>query len=274
MKRIIIERFLLDEEALLMTYPDGASGLATIFFLHGFTSDKSQSISLGYALAEANMAMVAFDAPLHGEHFDGRAIDVWGDKSWHIYPSGSKLDGLFMMFEIIEAVSSRFPLLIDKLGGDERLDLSRLGVCGYSMGGFAAYHIISHFLKVKAAALIAASPFFTAKWQDQMGESLKVPGVKEAIYSLKRETKRREEFISKLDPAKLIGEFAPKPLLMMNGDMDQKTPKEYSIKLYDELKPLYKGKDNRLKLHLYTGTHHGLKTDMVAEAVAWFSDWL
>ncbi|MDI6800015.1 MAG: hypothetical protein QMD53_05030 [Actinomycetota bacterium] len=61
---------------------------------------------------------------------------------------------------------------------------------------------------------------------------------------------------------------------MMNGDVDEKSPKKYSIDLYSKLEPLYGGDQERLKLHLYAGVHHGLKTEMVGETVSWFKRWL
>ncbi|MDI6800016.1 MAG: hypothetical protein QMD53_05035 [Actinomycetota bacterium] len=59
MKRIIIERFKLGEVPVLLMCEEGGGNLPVVAFLHGFTSDKSQGINLGYALAEEKMAMIA-----------------------------------------------------------------------------------------------------------------------------------------------------------------------------------------------------------------------
>ncbi len=274
MNKIVIESLKIGDVPVIIMAGQGAENLATVFFLHSFTSDKNQGLSLGYALSSKNMAMVSFDAPLHGERFDGRIVDVWSDKNWYIYPGASKLDGIFMMFQVIEGISADFSSLVRALEGDPRLDLSRLGLLGYSMGGFAAYHVITHSERVKAAVAIAASPSYLSKWQDQIDEAMKIEDAKEAIFKFKKETAQREDFIARLDPRAMVESFAPGPLLIINGDMDEKTPKRYSMELYESLSPLYDECPERLKIHLYSGVHHELKSEMITEAVDWFSAWL
>jgi fermentation-respiration switch protein FrsA (DUF1100 family) len=60
---ITLETFSVQEIPVLRMAEADAAGQPVVFFVHGFTGDKSSVLMLGYELAQAGFTTVSFDAP-------------------------------------------------------------------------------------------------------------------------------------------------------------------------------------------------------------------
>lgn len=76
-----------------------------------------------------------------------------------------------------------------------------------------------------------------------------------------------------IDPYKEIFNFAPRPLLIINGDQDTDQPYLYSLEIYKELLPYYKKAPEKLKLNMpFVG--HYLTDKIKIEVCNWFKTYL
>jgi hypothetical protein len=88
------------------------------------------------------------------------------------------------------------------------------------------------------------------------------------------ETARRAAFMRQIDAFEQIGGFCPRPLLMIQGDMDTNSPKKYAVDLYRDLNPLYEGHPERLRLSIHDRVGHQLTAAMREEVCEWFGGYL
>jgi len=70
--------------------------------------------------------------------------------------------------------------------------------------------------------------------------------------------------------------IAPRPLLIVNGELDPRTPKAGVQECLDNAQPLYHAAkaDGSLKLFIQPNTPHKVTPAGYAAGLAWFKEWL
>jgi dienelactone hydrolase len=273
-KRFIVETYQIQEIPVAMLAEESAARRPVVFYVHGFGADKREGLALGYRLAESGFFFVSLDAPMHGERPDERLEAVPEGRADLAYPAGTGLDSFFLMHELIVQTAQDIGVLIQHLDKDSRVDTSRIGMTGASMGGFATFYTAAHNPRIQVAVPMIGIPAFVERWKDVVLEAAAYEKWADAMEAAQDETSRRSAFMAAIDPFDKMKTFFPRPLMMINGDQDLDSPKKYSVNLYRMLKPLYAACPRRLRLNIHDDAGHRVTVPMMEDACDWFSRYL
>jgi len=272
MTKVIFEELCPAGIPLIFCAPENAQKLPVVLYIHGFAGDKRGGVEIAYNLAQRGIATVNLDAALHGGRLDFRVATTWeGPQKGDLYPFATGLDRFFLIMKIIEDTLEDISKLLDTFREDPRLDGQRMGICGASMGGFIAYCFAAKNPSVKALATLISFPSLKQRWQDSILESSLQPAYAEQMAGLLSVTEERTKVVDALDPVEGLKKFAPKPLLMVIGDLDTDTHKSYSLRFYEQIKPFYEEKPGNLQYKVHPGAIHRVTSGMVNDAVDWFA---
>lgn len=246
-----------------------------VFFVHGVASDNRQGIPMGFEMARKGFIFVSLDTILRGERKD-QIFDpgIGGDFGSH-YPEETWLDELFTMIRMIRQTDLDLKVLIEHFQHDPRVDLERIGMVGYSMGGWATFYNMAVNPRIKAAVAVAGIPSFEKRWNDMILEVSTNPEWSDSIVKNAEETSLRTDYIREMDPFPYLLKENNIPLLMICGDLDR-GPKISCLDLYGKITQNDQQKTNHLKMSIYDGIDHQLLLPMAEEAAEWlleiFSD--
>jgi hypothetical protein len=238
--------------------------------VHGFGSSKEAGLSLGYQLAQRGFAFISFDAWLHGERHDDLLEQAAMPERGGLYPPDSGLDTFLLFYRVIDQCRVDVQTLIDHFAADPRLDVTRCGVTGVSLGGYATYLIFANLPQMLAAVPMIGVPSFTRRWLDLLDEcTFSNSAWAAALDRVTDQTQKNTAFVNSIDPIEKLKSAAPRALLMMNNDFDSDQPKHYAIDCYRELRASYAAYPDRLKINLYP-VGHTVTPQMERDAVEWF----
>jgi hypothetical protein len=164
--------------------------------------------------------------------------------------------------------------LLDRLAADERVDVTRCGVSGVSMGAFSAYYAAANEPRIGVAAPVVGMPAFAERWDDVTLEASTYDQWRAQMDAARPATERHVEFMRSIDPFPHMAAFHPRPLFMLCGDLDTHQPKSYTLRLYRALLPVYADHPDRLKLKIYDGVGHELAPGMIADLTDWLAAYL
>ncbi|WP_010095322.1 hypothetical protein [Ornithinibacillus scapharcae] len=116
-------------------------------------------------------------------------------------------------------------------------------------------------------------PSFTKAWEDSILSTSTYKQWREPIHKAEKEIAKRTAYFKMLDPFEQMRSFAPKPLLMINGDQDTDSLFLYSLELYKMLLPLYSRHPEKLSLSM-PFVDHQFNYHMKLEACMWFEKHL
>jgi esterase/lipase len=241
-----------------------------IFFVHGFGSNKEAGLSLGYQLAQRGFCFISFDAWLHGERYDELLEQATPPERGAMYPPESGLDTFLLFYRVIDRCRADVQTLIDHFADDPHLDVTRRGVTGVSMGGYASYSIFANVPQMQAAVPMTGVPSFVRRWLDLLDEcAFSNPAWAAALDRVADQTQKNTAFVASIDPIEKLKVATPRALLIMNNDFDNDQPKHYAINCYRELRSSYAACLDRLKLNIYPAGHT-VTPQMERDAVEWF----
>jgi fermentation-respiration switch protein FrsA (DUF1100 family) len=180
-----------------------------VLLLHGFSSSKERMVqSVGRALQQRGVASLALDLPFHGER-DGAGAPPYRNPIALVTAWRSA---------VREARAA-----IEWLGGQPEIDGDRLGVLGYSLGGFLALMMAAEEQAVRVITLAAAGD---------------LPDSTPYVSLLRRA----------VDPLRAVRQLAGRPLLLVNGRRDTTTRPEQAERLIARA-------EEPKELHWYAGGH-------------------
>lgn len=275
MKRIILEQDAPNGVPVIVCEPQGGGRLPVVFYIHGFGGDKRGGLELAYNLAERDIITISLDAAMHGGRLDYRVATTWiGPQKGDIYPFETGLDRFSLIMKIISETVQDITRLREFFRQDQRMDMDRMGICGTSMGGFISYCFAAQDSDVKAMATLISFPTLLQRWQDGILEASLQPAMAEQMSVAASETVGRTKEIATLDPLEGLKTYAPKPLLMVCGDLDTDTHKSYSLRFYQQMKLLYADYPQNLQYKVHPNAVHRVSSAMVNDAVDWFGHQL
>lgn len=70
------------------------------------------------------------------------------------------------MHEVIEQTGEDVQRLIEHFSMKKEIDADRIGLTGFSAGGYATFYIAANNTKIKAAVPVGGKPSFYKAWQD------------------------------------------------------------------------------------------------------------
>lgn len=256
---IISQNYNVKDIPITTFHKEGNVNSPIIFIAHGLNNDKHEGYELAHRLAEKDFIAVCVDAYMHGE----RTLN------------NEELEGYnvnYKLFEIIERTSNDINVLIDCFEGNPLVDITKIGMTGFSMGALITYHLIATQPKINVAVPIIGLPAFCEYWCYFIENiNRKMPDWLDEIKG--NDNKEWRDYLSDLDPFYKIYKFAPKPLLMINGKLDESVPLFFTEKLYDRILSKYKDNEQKLKLSLHNSNHQ-VTNDMLVETVSWFLKYL
>jgi uncharacterized protein len=269
MEMIFIQSKWVDQISILEISPEISEPSPLVFFVHGVASDKRQGIPPGYEMARKGFIFVSLDTILRGERNDHKFDSAVGGDFESIYPEETWLDGFITMLRMIRQTELDLQTLIEHYQNDPRVDPKRIGLAGYSMGGWATFFNMVVNPDIKAAAAIGATPDFEKRWKDVVLESSTYPEWSENIRKNHSGTQLRTDYIREMDPITYLLEDPIPPLLMICGELDR-GPKLSCLDLFGRIKHKYQDYTDHLRLSVYAGIGHELTLKMAEETADWF----
>ena len=255
-----------------------------VVVLHGTGGSKEGMVPRLRELATRGFVAVAID----GRHHGARAKQTPGGMSAYqeaivrAYRTGR---GRPFLYDTVWDVMR----LIDYLETRDDVDASRIGVMGISKGGMETYLAAAIDPRIATAVpLIGVQSF---GWGLEHGAwDSRAWTLREALDSAAKESGESvgvgfmRKFYDRVAPGvhgefdgpKMLPLIAPRPLLIINGDSDPRTPVGGVRECMAAAEQAYKaaGASDRLVLHLQPNTGHQITPEGDRAALAWFERWL
>ena len=268
--RVLVEDGRVGGIPVLCVAPAAAANAPLVFYIHGYGSSKESGLAIAYQLARSGCFVVSFDALWHGERFDDRIFRAAEPELGGVYPPETGLDVGATFYRVIARCLDDVRTLLAYFAADPRVDVTRCGVTGHSMGAYASFLVFANLPQMQAAVPMMGIPDFDRRWQDILDEcAYSNAGWAAAIAAQPAMTQQHSALIRSINPYPLLPAAAPRALLMMNGDFDCDQPKSYSIAAYRELRSAWVAHPERLKLNIYPAGHV-ITAEMERDVVAWF----
>ena len=251
---VVIENFRIDRISMLEITQKGApEHLPLVILIHGWTGRKEDVLFFAYFLAVRGYVVVSMDAFGHGE----RALK----EGWTVEAFSN----------LLLQTSDDINRVIAHYEKDPRVDVSRVGLSGISMGGVITYYYLTREDKrIRAAVPMIATPNFTSLINSQNSE--------EILRMLGQEGKDITAdvtlgVIMAMQPSQKMHLMTSVPLLMLNGTSDPLIDLEGVRQFYQNIKPLYKDPE-AVKLIEYEGVTHYTPYEMQVDAFNWFQKYV
>jgi dienelactone hydrolase len=220
---------------------DAQAPYPCVLLMHGWSGGKEAwwkdggYISGGdtrKALLERGYAVFALDANAHGD----RSAEIdYAPVNDYVEPGAPPRKNYYTLRDIITQTVLDYRRGIDYLGTRGDIDMSRLGIVGYSMGGFHAVSLTAVEPRIKAAVGCVVP----VTW--------------------------REDPI--LDPANYLRGIGQRPFLMLQGKTDELCNEEQARALFS----LIEGENTKLVVY---DSGHKLPLEWVSFAVPWLAERL
>jgi len=207
--------------------PATSAPTPAVLLLHGFSSSKERMAqSVGRELLALGVASLALDLPFHGER-DG--------------DSGSLSRNPLALVGAWRTAIAESRDAITWLAAQPSVDAARIGIVGYSLGGFLALMAAAEDQRLRVVALAAAGDL-----PDQTPYASLVRGL--------------------VNPLRAAERLDGRPLLLVNGRSDTTTRPAQAQRLFD-------ASPEPKTLHWYDGGHWP-PASAIATAARWVADGL
>jgi dipeptidyl aminopeptidase/acylaminoacyl peptidase len=213
--------------------------------IHGMTLSKedfweSNSYHKGHLLTQAlldkGIAVFALDAQYHGERslfndFESTAVMLFKQKR------------INRLREMVVQTIVDYRKAIDYLETRKEIDLNRIGVIGYSLGGSMSFVLGGVDSRIKVIIACVSPTFMRQRWTNQHN-------------------------ISAIAPFNFVRAIKGRPLLMLMGRNDDFN---YTV---EEARALYDLIEGESKEIVFYDSKHRLPEEHISKALEWFKDHL
>ena len=268
---------------ILIRQKNAAGRLPVVVSLHGTGGNKDSQKPLLTELAAKGFAAVAIDGRYHGERTKaGSGSAEYVDAILRTYRTGKEHPFLYdTVWDVMR--------LIDYLETRPDTDASRIGLIGFSKGGMETYLAAAVDPRIRVAVpCIGVQSFRWAlnndAWQSRVSTfqaavnaAAKDTGAPVDAAFVRRFYDRVAPGIySEFDGPAMLPLIAPRPLLVINGDSDARTPISGLQECIDAAKRVYgdAGAADKFEFHLQPNTGHKVNPDSLRVAVDFFVRWL
>lgn len=254
-----------------------------VIFLHGTGSRKEEFLAIMRTFADRGFATVAIDGRHHGARMTRGAVnEQYFAAMLETYRTGK---GRPYLYDTVWDVMR----LVDYLATRGDVDAARIGLMGISKGGTEAYLAAAADPRIAVTVpIIGVQGYRWAldnnQWQARV--STFAPAVegaaRDAAVPVDANFVRRfydrvvPGIYSDYDGGAMLALIAPRPVLVINGDSDARTPLAGVQDAVDTARRAYirMGAENKLGLYLQPNAGHVVTP--VAELVMadWFVKWL
>jgi len=255
-----------------------------IVVLHGTGGNKEGMLPHLRRHAEAGFITVAIDARHHGERSKaGKGSTEYSDAILRAFREGREHPFFYdTVWDVMR--------LVDWLATRDDVDPRRIGLIGFSKGGIETYLAAAADPRIAAAVpCIGVQSFGWALdnhgWKSRVGTvkaafdaAAKESGVAEPDAAFARKFYERvvPGVHDRFDGPAMLPLVAPRPLLVINGDSDERTPVPGVMLCIESARTAYKAAvaSDRLVLRLQEKTGHKVNDDSLQAALEWFVKWL
>lgn len=262
-----------------------AAALPLVIILHGTGGNKEGMRPHLETYARAGFAAIAIDGPYHGERSSaGKGSAEYQDAILRAWRKPGTEHPFFYdtVWDVIR--------LIDWVADRPEIDAKRIGLTGFSKGGIETYLAAAMDQRVAAAvSYIGVQSFGWAlannAWQSRVSTiqkavdtAAKESGVAEvdAAFVKKFYLRVAPGIESLFDGPRMLPLIAPRPLLVINGDSDPRTPMPGVEECLERARAQYAetGAGDRLHFIAQKDTGHKVTPEAHAAGLEWFKRWL
>ncbi len=255
-----------------------------VIALHGTGGTKESQLDLLKQLAQLGFVGVAIDGRYHGERTKtGKGSAEYSDAMLRTYRTSQEHPFLYdTVWDVMR--------LLDYLESRADVDTKRIGLLGFSKGGMETYLTAAVDARVAVAIpFIGVQSFRWAldhnSWQSRV-ETFQ-SAIRGAATDLGMSTVNAD-FVRKFydrvvpgvydqfDGPQMLPLIAPRPLLVINGDSDPRTPLPGLMECVENARVAYRRAkaDDKFKLKIQPNTGHAVTPAARQEAIAWLQQWL
>jgi dienelactone hydrolase len=257
-----------------------------IILLHGTGGSKSDAriLKLSEALVARGFVAVAIDGRYHGERVPaGSRATEYVAAILRAYRT--KTEHPFLYDTVWDVMR-----LIDYLETRQDVDSKRIGILGISKGGMETYLAAAVDPRIAAAVpVIGVQSFRWAldhdAWKSRVGtfqaaidSAASDAGVKvvDATFIRSFYDRVAPGIYSEFDATAMLPLVAPRPLLVINGDSDDRTPLPGVREAFAAAEEAYRHArvPDRVVLHIQPNTGHAFTDRAEQAAIDWFVRWL
>jgi dienelactone hydrolase len=269
----------------LLVKRQGSPGRApVVIVLHGTGGNKEGVAAHLARLARRGFVAVAIDARYHGERED-RAMGIanpYEDALFRAFQT--KAEHPFLYDTVWDVMR-----LIDYLATRDDVDATRIGLTGFSKGGMETYLAAAVDPRIAAAVPVRGVQSFGWALQHGAWDS-RAWSIRGAVESAAREAgaginaaflRRFYDAVapgiySQFDGPAMLPLIAPRPVLVINGDSDPRTPMAGVRLAAAAAEQAYRqsGNADRFRLHVMENTGHEDTADVPQLIADWFAKWL
>jgi dienelactone hydrolase len=276
----------------ILVKPAAATGrLPVVISLHGTGGNKESQAPFLRQLAGRGFLAVAIDGPYHGTRAKGSASGHPNDYEQALIAAyhGPGPDGRQARPFFIDTVWDVMRL-IDYLDTRDDVDPARIGLFGISKGGIETYLTAAVDPRVAAAVpCISVESFRWAvdndKWQPRIGTiqaafdaAAKADGVAapDAAFVKKFYSRVATGIDGAFDGPAMVPLIAPRPLFVINGELDPRTPPAGLKECTDAARAAYRAQhaENNFKLLIQPNTPHRVNPESQQMALEWLVECL
>jgi predicted esterase len=269
----------------ILVKPEGSKGrLPVVIQLHGTGGRKEQLLPRLKMLAERGFMAIAIDGRYHGEREgEGGSLSTpYTSAIFKAYKTGGEHP--FFYDTVLDVMR-----LIDYLETRPDVDPARIGLGGGSKGGIETY--LTAAVDPRIAASMAERAVQGFKWAlDHGAWDSRAWTFRDALEAAASESKTQvnaafvRQFYDRVAPG-IYGEFdapamlpllAPRPILVINGDSDPRTPMAGVRESAAAAERAYKaaGASEKFVLRVMPNLGHENTPEIDQAMVEWFTRWL
>lgn len=259
---------------------------AVVILLHGTGGSKEDGriAKLAEQLVGHGFIAVAIDGRYHGERAaPGARAKEYVNAMLRAYEMRKEYPFLYdTVWDVLR--------LLDYLETRDDVDGRRIGLIGISKGGMETYLAAAVDTRIAVAVpVIGVQSFAWAltndAWQSRVGtfqDAVDGAATKEGVSGVTADFVRRfydrvvPGIYSEFDAPQMLPLIAPRPLLIINGDSDPRTPLPGVQRSSAPAEARYRalGAEERFRLLLQPNTGHAFTDSAQTEAVKWLVRWL
>lgn len=255
-----------------------------VISLHGTGGTKESQLALLQELARLGFMGVATDGRYHGERtVAGKGSAEYNEAILRAYRTGKEHPFLYdTVWDVMR--------LLDYLATRDDVDAKRIGLIGFSKGGMETYLTAAVDPRVAVAVpFIGVQSFRWAlendAWQSRIETfqaAINAAAKDEGVAEIKADFVRKfydrvmPGIADRFDGPQMLPLIAPRPLLVINGDSDPRTPLPGLMHCVENARKAYKQAkaEEKFALKIQPKTRHAVTAQARQEAIAWLQKWL
>lgn len=269
---------------LLVKTANAAGRRPVVISLHGTGGAKESQLDLLKGLAQLGFIGIAIDGRYHGERTKaGKGSVEYSNAMLRTYRTGKEHPFLYdTVWDVMR--------LLDYLATRPDVDAQRIALVGFSKGGMETYLAAAVDSRVAVAIpFIGVQSFRWAlendSWQSRVGTfqaAINAAAKDEGITEIKADfvgkfyERVMPGIANRFDGPQMLPLIAPRPLLVINGEVDPRTPMPGLLECVENARQAYKQAkaEDKFGFVVQPQTGHAVTAAARQQAIAWLQKWL